>query len=108
MKENELRVGNIIHNGNFEARINSFDEMNEFFILMAPVELTEEWLFKFGFQKGIDWYWLYKYPRQINVSITHRKTTIGSNEEYEVECKYVHQLQNLYFALTGEELTIKE
>ena len=24
------------------------------------------------------------------------------------ECDYVHQLQNLYFALTGEELTIKE
>jgi hypothetical protein len=24
-----------------------------------------------------------------------------------VKVKYVHQLQNLYFALTGEELTIK-
>lgn len=28
-------------------------------------------------------------------------------KEYNIEIKYVHQLQNLYFALTGEELTIK-
>jgi hypothetical protein len=26
--------------------------------------------------------------------------------EKSIELKYVHQLQNLYFALTGEELTI--
>lgn len=28
--------------------------------------------------------------------------------ENQIDCAYVHQLQNLYFALTGEELTIKE
>ena len=28
--------------------------------------------------------------------------------QYLTEVKFVHQLQNLYFALTGEELTIKE
>lgn len=34
----------------------------------------------------------------------------GSSEMYEpfIKIKFVHQLQNLYFALTGEELTIKE
>lgn len=32
----------------------------------------------------------------------------GSNSVYCKEIKYVHQLQNLFFALTGEELTIKE
>jgi len=26
----------------------------------------------------------------------------------EKEVKYIHQLQNLYFALSGEELTIKD
>jgi len=30
------------------------------------------------------------------------------NEQIWVNIKHVHQLQNLYFALTGEELTIKE
>ena len=28
-------------------------------------------------------------------------------EDKNINIKYVHQLQNLYFALTGEELTIK-
>ncbi len=30
------------------------------------------------------------------------------NEQIWVNIKHVHQLQNLYFALTGKELTIKE
>ncbi|MFM1755039.1 MAG: hypothetical protein RLZZ236_1978, partial [Bacteroidota bacterium] len=29
------------------------------------------------------------------------------NSRYAVELKYVHQLQNLYFALTGKELIIE-
>lgn len=29
------------------------------------------------------------------------------NQPHEVHCEYVHQLQNLYFALTGEELQIE-
>ncbi|WP_223559578.1 hypothetical protein [Chryseobacterium lathyri] len=81
-----------------------------------PIELTEEWLLKFGFE--------------IEKSNSH---CIAFNENYEHELQldkefetkencwnitkygggyrliyYVHQLQNLYFALTGEELTIKE
>jgi hypothetical protein len=33
----------------------------------------------------------------------------GNNNSHwlDIEIKYVHQLQNLYFALTGEELEIK-
>jgi hypothetical protein len=73
--------------------------------LILPIPLTEEWLIKFGFynsetfknsfiKKGVDiyiqdtafWYDL------VNDSI---------------EIKSVHQLQNLYFALTNEELTMK-
>jgi hypothetical protein len=30
----------------------------------------------------------------------------NSYDNYTVEIKYLHQLQNLYFALTGEELTV--
>ena len=28
--------------------------------------------------------------------------------DFRIQIKYVHQLQNLYFALTGEELILKE
>ena len=33
---------------------------------------------------------------------------LENDSTYLRDIKYVHQLQNLYFALTGEELTIKQ
>jgi len=76
---------------------------------LYPIPLTEEWLLKFGFEqpyielttkefvKGDLIIYLYK-P-------VNREWYYGSWREGKI--KYVHQLQNLYFALTGEELTIK-
>lgn len=79
---------------------------------IKPVRLSIEWLIKFGFEKHGEWFILddSKMPANmsINISLIHKKTIIGSNEGYEIQnIKYVHQLQNLYFALTGEELKIK-
>jgi len=76
---------------------------------IEPIPLTEEWLLKFGFEKLnlIAW-------RCGNIII---ETVLGFNvrmmatEESSVfikKIKHVHQLQNLYFALTNEELTIKK
>lgn len=73
---------------------------------ITPIPLTEEWLVKFGFEK-----------QMFEPCNTYSKNRIlidwrvvGNRFEeyfYKTEVKYVHQLQNLYFALTGEELTIK-
>lgn len=66
---------------------------------MAYALLTEEWLLKFGIetdflqwsiQKHVDGYLIYRGHGCIHVVI-----------------KYVHQLQNLYFALTGKELEVR-
>ena len=71
---------------------------------IIPIPLTEDWLLKFGF-KGWD---LGKYTLILTngnfFDFQHglESTPIAKN------IKHVHQLQNLYFALTGEELTIKE
>lgn len=73
-----------------------------------PIQITEKWLLKFRFEK-ID--------HRID-GIIYKKSWLRFNEYFKVKdwmggyidsnnCKYVHQLQNLYFALTGEELTIK-
>ena len=86
---------------------------------VEPIPLTEEWLVKFGFEKresstcseyhiGVneithDWLfsitWL-KEPETINAP----NAPFYRNGRHVLY--YVHQLQNLYFALTGEELTI--
>ena len=87
MKVEELRIGNWIKDGH---------EFN-------PIPLTEEWLLKFGFKK----------ISEIGDYSNGNMTVILaiSNKIYTLKRKrinHVHQLQNLYFALTGEELTLKK
>lgn len=80
-----------------------------------PIPITEEILLKCGFKKHI---FLNSFGVKENgyriFSFTIRKSEW--NDEYflmydwvggNIEIKYIHQLQNLYFALTGEELTVK-
>jgi len=77
----------------------------------SRIELTETWLLKFGFEyitmgifkrndfAVIKWEEQPCEFKQWNADGTQRKT---------IYLKYVHQLQNLHFALTDEELTIKK
>ena len=116
MEARELRIGNYIYDnevglkGEFRVcagDIKTIDDNQKEFDYSA-LPLTEEWLLKFGFTEYGEWFsndWFYN---GLNVSLKHKKTTIGNREETEIEhTKHVHQLQNLYFALTGEELIIK-
>ena len=72
---------------------------------LKPIPLTEEWLLKFGFEKLKGWDDTFFF--QLNgVQILEYN---GSGYDYNsFNIKHAHQLQNLYFALTGEELTIKQ
>lgn len=75
---------------------------------VEPIPLTEDWLLKFGFKKSKHWYTF----EDIAISTDMTRLTQKVNGMYvefynQFKCpEYVHQLQNLYFALTGEELTI--
>lgn len=93
------------------------DETNQDY---QPIPLTEEWLLKFGFEFvfGINNRYLKDYgsfcftimimndDKSYRVSLSNHKKKEG--EIIPIVglgiIKYVHQLQNLYFALTGEEL----
>ena len=72
---------------------------------IKPIPLTEEWLMKFGFKKynKYGWYEINNY-NQINLKGDYLVNGIQciSNKIYNV-----HQLQNLYFAQTGEELELR-
>ena len=87
---------------------------------IEPIPLTEEWLLQFGFEKDenkpFHFIRLEEYNLQVMVngfSGTLDKdpywfcSIVGTNNQTTFNKMYVHQLQNLYFALTGEELTIK-
>lgn len=89
-----------------------------------PIPLTEEWLLKLGFNKVADKnkiandkivYGLFGIGFQLNLVVNHKwdvYTNWNNNKNYitanGAAVKYVHQLQNLYFALTGQELTLQQ
>ena len=70
-----------------------------------PIPLTEEWLLNFGAKKtdkndSFGGFIVY-YPNGNGMRI---KDNEWNSQHITVNVKYVHQLQNLYFSLTGKEL----
>jgi hypothetical protein len=72
---------------------------------VKPIPLTEEWMLKFGFEysdlNGDSGLWKIP-PFQIYGKYNQFLY------DYRLDVNYVHQLQNLYFALTYEELQTDE
>ena len=112
MKITELRIGNLVLDSTKNVhKIERLDEKWDFGDKF-PIPLTEEWLLKAGFKeiKFLNEYFVqengYKHLDMIvryGVFDGHRFLFDFANEKC-VNLKYVHQLQNLYFALCGEEL----
>ena len=103
MKANELKIGNIVSIFGIEQHI--ITELKDtIYVDLNPIPLTEEWLLKFGFEKKIGWDDLIYHVKN-NVDLYE---FLSGYEYYDFHIKHVHQLQNLYFALTGEELKIKD
>ena len=121
MKAEELRIGNYL----LETKQVDYDEPeNDYYpdrVIrvgkhlfqfededIKPIPLTEEWLVKFGFTN--DNYAEYKKDvYTLDCEYTDKGVfNFVINEEccLNTDIKHVHQLQNLYFALTNEELTI--
>ena len=117
MKASELRIGNKFYLPNGEIGTISYHEIRLLIVAMEkpnynPIPLTEEWLIKFGFEKSKVSSQFDKEKLTIQVSNElerHKKGRVYFNSWaiLEESIKYVHQLQNLYFSLTGEELTFK-
>ena len=123
MKAEELRIGNLVNHFDQIIGVDGIDDLDVFnkdcgeipLHSIQPIPLTEEWLLKFGANcigaKGwnfisvnkADTSYIYFNPNGVGLAIDNGTT----ENAIEVEIKYVHQLQNLYFALTGEELTFK-
>ena len=75
---------------------------------LISIPLTEEWLIKFGFKKT--WFGYENISTGIEIEpLKNGDYTICINSnEYHVgeNFKYVHQLQNIHFALTIKELEL--
>ena len=109
MKAQELRVGNLVYDDDDIIEVEAY----QLYILtdyFEPVPLTEEWLLKFGFENkkhGIKRGVLKSYKIHGNTFNLSNSGNIYYGFK-SMQIQYVHQLQNLIFALTGEELTLSE
>lgn len=74
-----------------------------------PIHLTEEILLKCGFDRicnNFEYDWLLIHTHLSTGEFHFLLNESKSGKLKVTNLKYVHQLQNLYFALTNEELTI--
>ena len=104
MKAEELRIGNLVIYGGSVVKMNlhEFTHFLRFPETYMPITLTEEILLKCGF---VNW------DKVDDCYIIKGLIIWKCNEMFlcyknGVHIKYLHQLQNLYFALTNEELEI--
>lgn len=117
IKPSELRVGNILHEGmvyqihddRFYIKDKDGLSLKNKWAVITPEPLTEEWLLKFGFIESKD-----NHPflslKYFYIAFSGTEWVVKQVLSVPFACatiKYVHQLQNIYFALTGEELTLK-
>jgi hypothetical protein len=116
MNANELRIGNYLQrmDGSW-LQVTAEDILSiskwkaSDALLPKPIPLTEEWLLKFGFvQRKEDWAKAFFNLNNEEIILKEGESPkwIRDNEGYVLEIPYVHQLQNLYFALTGQELQL--
>jgi hypothetical protein len=109
---NELRIGNWLRGYNFDGSAHKvtgneiFDAYNDPDDFNAvPVILTSEILDKCGFVKSIDGIVFYT---KGDISFEWYGTKLHFTDGcMGIDIYYLHQLQNLYFALTGEELKVE-
>ena len=127
MKVNELRLGNYVYagHGDFPMYVthifpdevylnfngNEGDPWEEKEKDLKPIPLTEDILLKSGFGKrsgGVGWD-SYRFGA---LTLVMAPTAKGKTPAYQIDGDYIlirhiHQLQNLYFSLTGKELKVK-
>lgn len=137
MKAKEIRIGNTIKEGfvigitprSVHIQAGAFGEPTELKLYeINPIELTEEWFVKFGFDV-IDTKGMGKsyniYRKTLKNGNSRERTFLeiisGSNlyfigYQYDLytteiaigKVEFVHALQNLYYAITGTELSAND
>ncbi len=123
---NELRIGNYVMTGNIKSIVLEIfasgithDSKNGNIVAghcgwshINPIPLTEEWLLKFGFTKEDNGWHKKDICNDFSALYWERLAgldlSVNKRSMHLANIKYVHQLQNLYFSLTGEELKIQQ
>ncbi len=116
MKAEELRIGNWVNlYDDYNSQVTGLTNTKKVWCVddptdkecawstdkIKPIPLTEEWLLKFGFEFDGMFYQFNKHQ----IRLIGEEVPYWIDSSYITNIKHVHQLQNLYFALTNKELT---
>lgn len=114
----DFRIGNVVNaHPSPEFKVTAWLLQHWATEKIEAVPLTSEWLERMGFENFKEHSkWAYKYKHFVNsnelmVIIDASNKQGGAcylNGTHFADCEYIHTFQNLYFALTGQELEIKE
>jgi hypothetical protein len=125
MEATELRLNNLViyedeivpvmgmenNNNNLLVKIDPYTSINP--NDLEPIALTAEWFSRLGFKEA------YRSSTRVRFELPNYcryDFDLSSNKILQgflffgnyIKCNYLHQLQNIYFTLTGEELKIEE
>lgn len=128
VKHNDLTSGSEYPNTEFQIELDHFHDLATSSLLIGsldPIPLDESWLIRAGFEKVIGTN-LYKKPiheiagqklkvlivyldgDKYTVAVADYYTGLEKTDLFHMDYEFVHQLQNLFFALTGTELQFAE
>lgn len=97
----EATIGTVFAIGSYLVSVNGNNNQYDYHQI-EPVQITEDILSKCKFVKR-EWDdTVVYYNPLMGLDAYFRLNRVG----YDVEVKYLHQLQNLYFDLTGKELEV--
>ena len=122
MKAQELRIGNLVISADFSIQeVEALTTVCHFknsgtnrFEVIKGIPLTEEWLVRFGFEKRDDIGWdipFQGHPKHIRfieykfMSEEPLAQPFLRYDDTHTDIYFVHTLQNLFYAICGEELT---
>ncbi len=123
MQATELRLNNLLIYGDEIVPVMGMENSNNNLLVkidsdtaidhrnLKPIALTAEWLQRLGFKEA------YRSSSRIRFDLPNYcryDFDLDSNKILQgflyfgnyIKCNYLHQLQNIYFTLTGEELKI--
>lgn len=131
MKAEELRIGNIVywigenHNKKSECEISghtlfTMQNSKDYLSMHSPVPITNEWLNdNIGEYKGMigiyeidvsndTFIYIYLYESLLHIALRNRDEDSYRGPIELRPIKYIHELQNLVYVLSGEELKMKK
>lgn len=135
VKANELRIGNLVYLDLKEQYLKTIVELKHYmasvkyirtdtgephqsmvdYERLEPIPLTQEWLLKFGFCRYGNSQNKFLSKRVNGLRLIIRMDMFDSNrfffvmnQNWIIDIKSVHHLQNLFFSLTGKELVFSE